>query len=101
MPACIPVTWRNPNWRILWACCLRREKSAVDARAVLMEASKLHPEEPLIPYNIACYLCLKGNMRAVTAYLHQSFAMEPRLSKSAHRDPDLAELWKQMADEHD
>ena len=88
----------NPKWWILWACSLRHEKSAADAQAVLMEASKLHPEEPLIPYNIACYLCLEGNVRAATVYLHQAFTMEPRLSKTAYRDPDLAELWKQMAD---
>lgn len=79
----------NPHWWIMWAYSLRREKSVSDARAVLMEAASHHPNEALIPYNLACYACVMGQMEAAQKLLETAFNMEPGLKQTAKDYPDL------------
>ena len=83
----------NPQWWILWAFSLRREKSVADARAVLLEASALHPDEAMITYNLACYSCVEGDIETATVLLKQAFALEPDLRKTALDDPDLDSIF--------
>jgi tetratricopeptide (TPR) repeat protein len=83
----------NPQWWILWAFSARREKSVADARAVLLEASKLHPKEALIPYNLACYSCVEGDIETATVLLKRAFELEPDLRKTALDDPDLDSIF--------
>jgi tetratricopeptide (TPR) repeat protein len=79
----------NPNWWILWAFSLRREKSVAAARAVLLEASKVHPDEALISYNLACYSCVEGDLIGAKGFLTLAFSMSEDLRKTALDDPDL------------
>jgi predicted Zn-dependent protease len=83
----------NPQWWILWAFSLRREKSVADARAVLLEASKLHPNEALIPYNLACYCCVEGDLIGTKGFLTLAFSMSEDLKKTALDDPDLDSIF--------
>lgn len=83
----------NPQWWILWAYSLRREKSIPEARAVLMEAASHHPDVGMIPYNLACYACVEGNIVTATALLMTAFTMEPELKKIALEDPDLDQIF--------
>jgi Flp pilus assembly protein TadD len=79
----------NVGWWILWAYSLRREKSIQEARAVLLEASKLHPNEALIPYNLACYSCVEGDLIGTKGFLTLAFSMRKDLRETALDDPDL------------
>lgn len=79
----------NPQWWILWAFSLRREKSVTDARAVLLEAAKLHPNEGLIPYNLACYSCVEGDILGARGLLAFAFSMDEGLRLTALDDQDL------------
>ena len=83
----------NPQWWILWAYSLRREKSVADARAVLLEASTLHPNEALIPYNLACYCCVEGDLIGTKGFLTLAFSMSEDLKKTALDDPDLDSIF--------
>ena len=83
----------NPQWWILWAYSLRREKSVADARAVLLEAAKLHPNEALIPYNLACYCCVEGDLIGTKGFLTLAFSMSEDLRKTALDDPDLDSIF--------
>ena len=79
----------NVGWWILWAYALRREKSVEAARVVLTEAAVVHSSEALIPYNLACYSCVLGNLESARMLLAKAFAMEPSLRNTAHDDPCL------------
>jgi len=80
---------KNPQWWILWAYALRREQSVEAARAVLLDAAANHPDVALIPYNLACYSCVEGNVETAAALLKRAFAMDERLKQTALDDPDL------------
>ena len=79
----------NPNWWILWAFSLRREESVEAARAVLLEAAAVHPDVALIPYNLACYACVLGQLESARKLLDVAFSMDGVLKRVALDDPDL------------
>lgn len=54
-----------------------------------MDAAAIHPHEALIPYNLACYSCVLGNLEASRKLLTLAFAMDPNLKQIALHDPDL------------
>lgn len=87
---------RSPEevgWWILWAYSLRREKSVAAARAVLLEASVIHPDEALIPYNLACYSCVEGDLIGANGFLNMAFSMDKDLRQVALDDPDLEPIF--------
>jgi Flp pilus assembly protein TadD len=83
----------HPQWWIHWAYSLRREKSISDARAVLLEAAGHHPNVALIPYNLACYQCVEGDLMGAKAFLRQAFKMDDKLKQVALEDPDLEPIF--------
>jgi predicted Zn-dependent protease len=89
----------NPHWWILWAFSLRREKSVEAARAVLLEAALLHPDEALIQYNLACYACVLGQMEAAHKLLSVAFTMDASLKLIALDDSDLDPIFGENSSE--
>lgn len=89
----------TPQWWILWAYSLRREKSVNAARAVLMEAALHHPFEALVPYNLGCYSCVEGNLETARALLERAFAMDADLKHTALHDPDLEPIFSENSPE--
>jgi tetratricopeptide (TPR) repeat protein len=87
----------NPNWWILWAFSLRREKSVDAARAVLLEAAAVHPDVALIPYNLACYACVLGQIEAARKLLTVAFSMDEMLKRVALDDPDLDPIFGEIS----
>jgi hypothetical protein len=83
----------NPNWWILWAFSLRREESVAAARAVLLEASKVHSDEAVIPYNLACYSCVEGDLIGAKGLLTLALSMSEDLRKTALDDQDLDQIF--------
>jgi hypothetical protein len=84
-----------PNWWFHWAFSVRREKSIPEARAVLLEASKFHPDEAVNPYNLACYSCVGGNLIGAKGFLTLALSMSEDLRKTALDDPDLDAIFGQ------
>lgn len=80
---------QSPHWWIQWAFSLRREKSVEAARAVLLEAAAAHPDLALIPYNIACYACVLGQIESAHKLLTVAFSMDGMLKRIALDDSDL------------
>lgn len=79
----------NPQWWILWAVSLRREKSVEAARDVLLEAAAVHPDVALIQYNLACYASVLGQLEEARNLLAAAFSMDVMLKIAALDDPDL------------
>ncbi len=57
------------------------------------------PENPTIPYNIACYLCQLGLFLEAHEMLIKSFAIDSGMSRRlrALSDPELAPLWPEIS----
>ena len=89
----------NSYWWILWAFSLRREKSVEAARAVLLDAASIHPYEALIPYNLACYACVLGQIEAAGKLLQVAFAMDVMLKRVALDDLDLDPIFGENSSE--
>ena len=83
----------NLNWWVHWAYSLRREKSVEAARAVLLKAAAIHPNEALIPYNLACYACVMGQTESAKKLLKTALEMYPDLRLRALNDPDLESIF--------
>ena len=64
----------------------------------LYPAAKLFPEEPLIPYNLACYACQMGRLSEAKTWLERALRMPADkrqadgLKKMALEDADLEPL---------
>ena len=87
---------KNPNWWILWAYSLRREKSIHEAREVLQEAALQHPGVALIKYNLACYACVLGEGKEAHRLLTIAFALDDTLRKIALDDPYLDNIFGEI-----
>lgn len=88
----------NSAWVVSYAYATRRAASLEAAKAVLLAAIQQHPEEPIIPYNLACYECQLGNLESGKRYLEVAVRMFPGFRAAALKDPDLEPLWGRLAD---
>jgi predicted Zn-dependent protease len=85
----------NAGWWISWAYSLRREKSVEEAREVLWEALRLHPNELMISYNLACYASVLGELDEARRLLDRVFSEDARYRPMAAEDPDLASIFRE------
>ena len=69
---------------------------AVVAKALLLEAAKLFPEDGMIQYNLACYSAQLGQLDAAKEYLHKSYELgdAKQIKLMALDDEDLKPLWE-------
>lgn len=89
---------KNAQWAISLAYATRRAESIEAARSVLLEARKLHPEEPTIAYNLACYECQMGNLSDAKKHLMQATKADVKFKAMALDDSDLEPLWEKLGD---
>ncbi|MBU0677357.1 MAG: hypothetical protein KJ626_04500 [Verrucomicrobia bacterium] len=82
---------------VQFAYALRRLKSIEDARGVLLEAIEKFPEEPVIPFNLACYECQLGRLHEAFSYLQKAVTLNPRYLQRALRDHDLEPIWEDLS----
>jgi hypothetical protein len=66
---------------------------------VLLEAASVHPNEALIPYNLACYACVLGQIEAAGKLLQVAFAMDVMLKRVALDDLDLDPIFGENSSE--
>lgn len=63
-----------------------------------MRAELLHPRDPEIQFNLACYEAQLGDLAAARNHLSRAFEIEPTLKLAALDDSDLEPLWAELAD---
>ena len=66
------------------------------AKAVLLEAAKLFPDDDMIQYNLACYCAQLGQLDAAKEYLGKSCELgdAAQIKLRALDDEDLKPLWE-------
>lgn len=79
------------NW-INWAYALRELGSIELARDVASKALFLHPKEPVLFFNMACYCSLLGELVLADSHLRRAVILESSFAEDAMTDPDLANL---------
>lgn len=77
---------------ISYAFVTRRAVSIRSARRILARAERLHPEEPIIKFNLSCYASQLGHFQEATLYLIEAIAIHPACQDLALSDPDLEPL---------
>jgi tetratricopeptide (TPR) repeat protein len=78
---------------VWWAYALREMQQVRDARSVLLQIETTHGNEhAVVPYNLACYYSLLGEVDIATRYLSKACKMDPGFKDSAVTDPDLVAL---------
>jgi Flp pilus assembly protein TadD len=65
------------------------------ARAILIQAHKAFPREPIIVYNLACYDCQLSDLIAAKTWLDKACHLGDvrKIKHMALQDPDLEPLW--------
>jgi tetratricopeptide (TPR) repeat protein len=68
------------------------------AMELLLPASAQFPEEPLIPYNLACYACQLGRLEEARTWLRRALAVGgvETFKQLALGDADLEPLWAEL-----
>ena len=83
----------DPGHPIDLAFAIRRVRGEDEAAAVLERARELFPQEPLLPYNLACYRAVRGRVAEARQLLAEAFSMDASLRVTSSRDPDLVGVW--------
>lgn len=80
------------GWWIALAYATRRSDSLSEAEAVLREAERTHPDDATIQFNLGCYACQRGDLRAALERVTRAIALDRDFRSMASLDPDLAPL---------
>ena len=69
------------------------------AKAVLLEAAKLFPDDDTVQYNLACYCAQLGQLDAAKEHLYKSYELgdAKQIKLKALDDEDLKPLWESEA----
>ena len=73
-----------------WAFALREMDGVEQAKEVALRGLKLHPDEAILHYNLACYLSLLGEFEPAKKDLNRACVADERLKALATEDVDLA-----------
>jgi Flp pilus assembly protein TadD len=68
------------------------------ARESLLPAADQFPDEPVIPYNVACYAAQLGELDEARTWLRRAFAVGrfETIQTMALSDADLTPLWDEV-----
>ena len=83
----------NAAWWIQLAYSVRRAESVENAEAILLRASEVHPKDPIIPLNLACYASATSRFEEAKVRLRQAIELDERIRDLALDDEDLKPLW--------
>ena len=72
------------HW-IQWAYVTRRHSGILEARAILMRGLGLHPREPMLHFNLACYEAQLGNLEDARAFLETACGLDKTFVKLAQK----------------
>jgi tetratricopeptide (TPR) repeat protein len=83
---------------VWWAYALREMQQIREALSVLLQIEATHGDDhAVVPYNLACYYCLLGEIDTARRYFSKACTMDPSFKKSAATDPDLEGLRADIA----
>jgi Flp pilus assembly protein TadD len=94
----VEVEPENAAWWINLAYATRRAESVERAEAVLLRAHKLHPDNVIIAFNLACYACVTGRLDAAKLHLEHAIEIDNTIRALALQDEDLKPLWGWLKD---
>ena len=89
----------QPNdiqWTISLAYATRRRDSIQAAKQILLKAEPKFPKAGIIKYNLACYFCQTGDIKAAKNYLKKAFQIDSRWRLHALNDEDLKPMWDSL-----
>jgi len=94
----IALTPDNPFGWIHRSFALHELKRTQEAWDNLIRVIKKFPDEPIIPYNLACYACQLGRLQAALNWLEKAFAVgdATKIKSMALADSDLKPLWDKI-----
>jgi hypothetical protein len=72
---------------------LRGESAALE---ILDNAKSRFPKNALIPYNLACYRAVGGQLDLAKQLLAEAFALDASLRATSLEDPDLVRVWDSL-----
>lgn len=75
--------WLGLGW------CLKRLGRLDDAIAELERGVEAAPRQPILHYNLACYLSLDGNVQAAIDHLARAIAIDDRFRDLTGAEPDF------------
>src|ERR1700719_1325327 len=84
---------QNVDWVVSYAYATRRVESIEAARKILLNAEHRFPNEPVIPYNLACYEAQLNNIEVAKQYLKRTFELNRDWRSQALEDEDLKPIW--------
>ena len=97
------ITRQVPDFAAGWlhlAYATRRATGGGEQAAfeILNMVTEKFPEEPIIPYNLACYVCQIGRLPEARDWLKRAFAMGDarQIKLMALKDADLKPLWEEI-----
>jgi tetratricopeptide (TPR) repeat protein len=88
----------EPGNFVDWADAICRTESIHAAHAILTRAASLHPTDPTIQFNLACYEAQMGNLDRAKAHLKRATEIDAKFRLMALKDPDLERLRFSLAD---
>lgn len=98
--ALVQIHPQEAHFWISHAYATRRTPSGgiPQAKEILVKAQALFPKEALIAYNLACYECQLGNLKAAWKWLEAAFDLgdSKKMKQTALQDPDLEKLWLEI-----
>lgn len=87
-----------PQGWISWAYATRRLIGVEAAESILLRApSTVRARCAIIPYNLACYRCVLGDIAGAKDHLATAYKMDPKIKEMALEDPDLKPMWEVIA----
>jgi Flp pilus assembly protein TadD len=91
---------RQPGTWVSLAYAVRRKTGGgiPQARAILVQARRAFPKEQTIAYNLACYECQLGDLKAARSWLEKACVLgdASKVKLLALEDPDLKPLWPDL-----
>ena len=87
-----------PRNFIDWAFAARRADSIHAAHAILTRAASLHPTDPTIQFNLACYEAQMGSLDRAKTHLKRATEIDAKFRLMALKEPDLESLRSSLAD---
>ena len=92
-----PASWVNR------AFALHELHRTAEAQKQLLDVIDRFPTIATMRYNLACYACQLGDLKAAQDWLAQAFAIDDSdaLKQEALDDPDLDPLWTEEQRDHD
>jgi Flp pilus assembly protein TadD len=87
----------NPSWWMNLAYATRRCEGIESAEAILLRASKLHHDNAIIEFNLACYASVTGRMEDAKERIRKAIELDKDVRIQALADEDLRPLWDWMS----